>query len=469
MFRRDFIKISSAVGVSLLGSTNVFANTITFKKQFSEKLAIPPLAPYKMEKGVKIFDLEVKASKRAFLNGAKTSTYGVNGSFLGPTIRVKDEDKVKIKVKNSLDETTTMHWHGLRVQGSSDGGPHNIIEPHTNWSASLDISQKASSCWYHPHSVGKTGRQVFMGIGGLFLIDDKDTPSLDLPNNYGIDDIPLVIQDRRFDSKGEFLYKSGMMDTMMGVSGNVHLINGVIDPFVEVEPKAIRFRVLNASNARIYNLMFEKQNDFFQIASDSSLLPEPVKLSNFILAPGERAEMLVDFSKFAGKTLYFGDAIDKRYLLKVVVKNTKPVSFKIPEKLAVIDEYNNVKITKKRTFTLDVSMGWLGINEKQMDMNRIDESVKKDIFEIWEITNRSRMPHPFHVHGTGFKVLSRNGKAPLINETGLKDTVLVYGRETVQIVVKFAFLADKNNPYMYHCHILEHEDAGMMGQFIVES
>jgi len=468
MKRRDFIKVGSAIAVSSFSGTNLFANTISLKKQFSEKLPIPPIAKYKVKNGIKIFDLKVNSSKMAFLNGTKTSTYGVNGSFLGPTIRVNDKDKVRINVKNNLNETTTMHWHGLRVKGSSDGGPHNIIKPNQNWKADLDISQKASTCWYHPHSVGKTGRQVYMGTAGLFIIDDKDTKKLDLPSSYGDDDIPLVVQDRRFDNKGEFLYKQGMHDTMMGVTGNIHLINGVIDPFVEVPPKAVRFRVLNGSNARIYNLMFENQDEFFQIAGDSSLLPEPIKLRNFILSPGERAEIVVDFSKFAGKTIYFGDALGKNFLLKIVVKDEKKKPFTLANKLAIVDEYDNANISKKRTFTLDVSMGWLGINEKQMDMNRIDEVVQKDKFEIWEITNRSRMLHPFHVHGTGFKILSRNGQKPLINETGLKDTVLVYGKEKVKILVKFAFLADSENPYMYHCHILEHEDAGMMGQFIVE-
>jgi len=467
--RRDFIKISSAIGATILSGTNVFASAATLNKQFSKKLAIPPLAKYKVKNGIKVFDLEVQESKKSFLNGADTSTFGINGSFLGPTIRVKDKDQVTINVTNDLFENTTMHWHGLRVKGSSDGGPHNIIEPDMKWSADLAISQKASTCWYHPHTAGETGRQVYMGLAGLFIIDDEDTTKLNLPNIYGVDDIPLVIQDRRFDSNGEFIYKQNMRDTMMGVTGNVHLINGVIDPFVEVEPKAIRFRILNGSNARIYKLMFENQNDFFQIAGDSSLLPKPVKLNNFILAPGERSEILVDFSKFSGQTLYFGDGIDNRYLLKIVVKDIKTKPFKIPKKLAIIDEYKNAEIFNKRTFTLNMSMGWLAINNKQMKMNRIDEFVKQNKFEIWEIINPGHRAHPFHVHGTGFKILSRNGKKPLLNETGLKDTVLVYGGEKVQIIVKFAFLADKNNPYMYHCHILEHEDAGMMGQFTVEA
>jgi len=308
-----------------------------------------------------------------------------------------------------------------------------------------------------------------MGMAGLFIIDDDNAKKLDIPQEYGVDDIPLIIQDRRFFADGQFMYKQGMHDTMMGVTGDVRLVNGVIDPVLEVDPKLVRFRILNGSNARIYNLMFDGGYAFHQIASDSSLLPEPVSLKNFILATGERAEIVMDFSIMAGKTVYLGDGMDKRRLLKIKVRNSQPKPASLPKTLVSIDDYAGAKATNKRNFTLNMSMGFLGINEKQMKMDRIDEVVKKDTFEIWEIWNPSPRPHPFHVHGTGFKVLSRDGKAPLINETGLKDTVLVYPREKVQIMVVFRHEAPADRPYMYHCHILEHEDAGMMGQFTVEA
>ena len=467
MKRRNFIKFSSVLAVSTVYAQKNSKKTITFKKQFSQALAIPPIAKYTIKDGIKTFELNVQKGKVAFLDGALTNTYGVNGDFLGPIIRVQNKDKIVIHVKNSLDDITTLHWHGLKVKGSSDGGPHSIIQPNTSWSADIDINQRACTAWYHPHAMHKTGEQVFMGLAGLFIIDDEISTKIDLPKEYGIDDIPLVIQDRRFDDKGEFLYKQSMHDTMMGVTGNVHLINGISDPFVEVEPKLIRFRILNGANARIYNLTFEDAHDFHQVASDSSFLPTPIKMKSFVIAPGERAEIVVDFSKYAGKTLYFGDAINKRALMKVVVKNTKPTLQTFPKTLLHIDDYQDAKPVNTRVFELNMRMGWLGINNKQMAMDRIDEIVKKDTYEIWEIKNPSSRPHPFHVHGTAFKIISRDEKQPLVNEFGLKDTVLVYGRETVRIMVIFNHKADKNRPYMYHCHILEHEDAGMMGQFTV--
>jgi len=435
---------------------------------FSQKLPIPKLAPYKMINGIKTFALHIQEGEMSFFKDSTTDTYGVNADFLGETVRVDHGDKVVFHVKNSLDELTTLHWHGLKVPGESDGGPHSKIPAGSTWTAQMQIVQHASTCWYHPHTHGETGRQVFMGMAGLFIIDDANSKSLALPQVYGVDDIPLVIQDRRFFADGQFMYKQGMHDSMMGVTGDVRLVNGVIDPYVEVEPKAIRFRILNGSNARIYNLTLEGGHAIHQIASDSSLLPEPVQLKNIVLATGERAEVVIDFSQFAGQTLYLGDGMDNRRLLAIKVKQSQPTPLTLPKQLVTINDYQDAKPVRKRAFTLNMSMGFLGINEKQMQMSRIDEVVKQGEYEIWEIWNPSPRPHPFHVHGTGFKVVSRDGKAPLVNETGLKDTVLVYPREKVQIMVVFHHLAPKNRPYMYHCHILEHEDAGMMGQFVVE-
>jgi len=464
--RRNFLKLGTLTTlVPLLGCAKG-SETYT---DFSKKLPIPKLAKYSMSGKTKVFNLKVQDGQQQFYKGVQTDTYGVNADYLGETIRVNDGDKVRINVKNDISETTTLHWHGLKVPGTSDGGPHSKIASNTTWSADMNISQHASTCWYHPHTKGETGRQVYMGMAGLFIIDDSNSKSLGLPNKYGVDDIPIIIQDKKFYSDGQFMYKQGMHDTMMGLTGNERMVNGVISPVLDVSPKLIRFRILNGSNARIYNLKFDGDHKFAQIASDSSLLPSPVGLSNFVLATGERAEIVMDFSKFAGKTLYLIDGMDGRRLLAIRVKNSQAKPTKIPTRLVTIDDYNNIKPSKIRKFTLNMSMGFLGINEKQMSMNRIDERVRRGTYEIWEIWNPSPRPHPFHVHGTAFKVISRNGNSPLPNETGLKDTVLVYSREKVRIMVIFHHLAPKDRPYMYHCHILEHEDAGMMGQFTVEA
>ncbi len=468
MKRRDFVKLGLLTSISNTLFANEQKKIIGTFPSFSKPLAIPPILEPKVINGIKEFDLNVQKGKVNFLKGVETNTYGINTDFLGPTIRVNRNDTLKMKVKNSLDEETVIHWHGLKVPGENDGGPNRSIHPNKIWTTQFQINQRSSMCWYHPHTHERTGAQVFMGIAGLFIIEDEDSKKLDIPKEYGVDDIPLVFQDRRFDMKGQFLYKQSMHDVMMGVTGNFSLVNGVIDPYVNVSPKTIRFRILNGSNARISRFMFNDKRDFYQIAGDSSFLPKPIKMNTLLLSPGERAEILIDLTDLAGKEILFGDELAGKGLLKINVKNEEKQKFSIPKKLTTIKEYTQLDSPKIREFSLDMRPGWLAINGKQMNMKRIDEEVNLAETEIWRIKNSQRMPHPFHIHGCSFKILSRNGYKPYPNETGLKDTVLIYGNETVDVAVKFEYEATKEYPYMYHCHILEHEDAGMMGQFIVK-
>ena len=468
MKRRDFVKLGILGSSPLFLNAQSHTNNIRLFRSFSQVLAIPPiLEPKILEDGVKEYDLNVQEGQKEFLKNGKTKTYGVNTDFLGPTIRVKRGDSVKLNVTNALKEETVLHWHGLKVPGINDGGPNRALEPNEKWTTQYEINQRASLCWYHPHTHKKTDIQVYMGIAGLFLIDDDESLSLNLPKTYGEDDIPMVFQDRRFDENAQFVHKTGMHDTMMGVTGNIFMVNGVVDPHVEVSPKLIRLRLLNGSNARIYSFIFNDDRYFHQIAGDSSFLPHPIQMNRLILSPGERAEILVDLTDLAGKDIFFGDSLSDKPLLLLKVKDQKPEPFSIPNQLTTITEYQNLRGAKRRTFSLDMRPGWLGINGKSMDMRRIDEEVTLGETEVWRITNPNSMPHPFHIHGCSFKILSRNSLPPYANEKGLKDTVLVYSQESVEIAVKFDYEATRNYPYMYHCHILEHEDAGMMGQFTV--
>lgn len=467
MKRRDFVKLLGSVPLITFAKADESKNIIKPFENFSKPLIIPPILEPKIKNGTKVYDLNVQEGKMAFLDGVKTETFGVNTNFLGPTIRVNRGDNVQINVKNSLKENTVLHWHGVKVPGICDGGPNRAIKPNNSWTTNFSIDQRSSMCWYHPHTYHQTGYQVYKGIAGLFIIDDEDSQNLDLPKEYGIDDIPLIFQDRRFDMQGQFLYKQSMHDTMMGVTGNFYLVNGVIEPYLKVDAKTVRLRLLNGSNARVYQFMFEDKREFYQIAGDSSFLPKPVKMKSLILSPAERAEILVDFSDLAGKTIMLADIVDKSYLLKIFVNKTKNESFEIPNKLVDIDEYQNIDNLPIRNFEINMSPGWLAINGKQMDMSRIDEKITLNQYEIWRIKNNRPMVHPFHIHGCSFKILSRNNNPAYANETGLKDTVLIYGNETVEIAVKFENEANEKYPYMYHCHILEHEDGGMMGQFTV--
>ncbi len=475
MFRRDFLRFSAISATALLATGCkpeegfAFDGLMGSQSRESEErgaLPIPPLAEYTKTEGKKSFDLEVRAAEKNFFGSKMTKTFGVNGDFLGPTIKVNRGDKVWFNVKNSLSEKTTIHWHGLHVDGKNDGGPHQVIPVGESWKTDFEIDQRACTAWYHPHQMDRTGYQVYMGIAGFFLIDDEE--SKNLPHEYGVDDIPLVIQDRRFSQDGEFRYISSMHDRMMGMAGDVFLVNGAIHPTFEPKNERVRLRVLNGSNSRIYTLGFDNKQEFDVVASDGGILERPTKMKKILVSPGERVEIVVKFSKNSALNLI--DYMSETSLMKIETKDLA-TSKELPEKLAQPFSITPSKNEKLRVFDLSMGRGVALINNKQMSISRIDEEVEIGTSEIWRIRNNQsmmmRMAHPFHIHGCSFEILKREGRPIYAFEKGAKDTVLVASGEVVDVRVIFHKRADKENPYMYHCHNLEHEDLGMMGQFTV--
>ncbi len=306
-------------------------------------------------------------------------------------------------------------------------------------------------------------------MAGLFYIEDEVSDKLNIPKTYGENDFPIVIQDRNLRNDGQLTYNLNMMSVMHGMQGDTPLVNGAFDPYLEVPKGKIRLRLLNGSNARIFQLKFSNDDDFWQIASDGGFLEKPVKMNQIILGPAERAEVIVDFSSYkqGEKIQLYDQDID---LMNFVVGNKSKEVAEIPDKLTDIEEINPSKATVTRTFAFQGMGKSVNINGKQMDMDRIDEEVQLGATEIWEITNTDSgmmggmgMAHPFHAHGVQFQILERNGKKPPENERGWKDTILVAPGEKVKTIATF----NKDGLFMYHCHILEHEDAGMMGQFRV--
>lgn len=444
------------------------------------KLRIPPLLEDKNpDKGKAEFNLNVQYGKTEFIKGYETDTLGYNGDYLGPVIRVNKGDDVKINVNNTLDEATTVHWHGLEVIGEMDGGPHQVIVPNTTWEPYFTVDQPAATLWYHPHLLHKTGEQVYKGLAGLFYIEDENSEKLDIPKEYGINDIPLVVQDKRFTESGDIPYELDMMDIMNGFLGNEVIINGSINPELDVKNELVRLRLLNGSNARTYQFNFSDNSNFYQIASDGGFLEESVEMNSVTLSSAERAEILVDLSDYnVGDKLSLRDADYNLMTINIVEDSNKDV--KIPKKLVEIDDYNEDEIVRSTEFVMSGMGPMVTINGKQMDMDRIDERLNLGELEEWIITNDSssmggmggmgrmgmmnQTPHPFHVHAVQFRIIERNGQTPPLNERGWKDTVLVDNGEEVRILVRFR----KKGLFMYHCHILEHEDSGMMGQFSVE-
>jgi FtsP/CotA-like multicopper oxidase with cupredoxin domain len=462
----------------LLQAAGAQRQTNVGKLDFANRLRIPPLlSPRRDNSGRSVFDLTLRSGTSRFFSGTSTETWGVNGNYLGPTLRATRGDRVLIHVTNQLPETTTMHWHRMHLPAVADGGPHQPIEPGTSWSPTWTISQPAATLWYHPHPHGETADHVYRGVAGLFILDDAQTARLALPARYGLDDIPLIIQDKRFQADGSLdLALHGISPT--GRLGDTILINGTANPHLDVTHQRIRFRLLNASDARIYNIGFVDHRRFDLIATDGGLLEAPRVLTRIQLSPGERAEIVATFepgedvvlrsfppalgTNFVLDRLTGGD--DSFDLIQIRAARTLARSPRVPQRLAAQTPVLASVATRTRHFELDDE---LRINGHQMDMNRIDEVIAADSTEMWEVRNASPLPHNFHIHGVSFQIIEYAGGLPPAGLTGPKDTVYVPPDETVHLLVRFGDYADPAHPYMFHCHLLQHEDHGMMGQFVV--
>lgn len=495
MKRRNFLKSSAlaTAGVAILGSKSLYADDIFEQKR---EFVVPHLYEGRKIDGKRVFDLNLQKGEMEFFHGLKTQTIGINAPFLGPTLRASKDDIIKVNIKNSLGYDSTIHWHGFELPAKMDGGPHQIIKEGSTWSPEFAIKNRASMLWYHSHLLHQTGTQVYKGLAGLFIIDDEESQKLNLPHEYGIDDIPVVLQDRNFYNDGSFRYVSSIQEKMMGIHGNYVLVNGVIAPTLKAKKKLTRFRILNGSNARYYLLGFSDNRKFKLIGSDGGLLEQPVMLSQIKLAPAQRIDIVVDLSDGKDVILksYKGAnsqnmgmmgmmmqnmGFDREFdLMKISSLDAKKSTATVPQNLIKHSVWNPKDSVGVRNIVLQMRMGMgmmsrgngddnFFINGKSMDMNRIDAIAKKDTFEIWKIINKSPMSHPFHIHDTQFKTLAINGRKPNPSESGFMDTISVDPMGIVYIMVPFKYYSDDKVPYMFHCHILEHEDGGMMGQLLV--
>jgi len=509
--RRRFLEMSSAAALYTLSG-----GVPRRPPQDGAVLPVPELLDGRREGDTLLYDLTARRGAREILPGLSTDTFGFNGDMLGPVLRLTRGETVQLNVTNRLGEPTTCHWHGMHVPAVADGGPHQIIPDGATWQASFPVTNEAATYWYHSHLMGRTGEQVYKGLAGMIIVDDPELDALGLPRRYGVDDFPLVVQDRRFAADGSLLYLQAGMDAMMGMLGNRLLVNGALTPTMRAPAQLVRLRLLNGSNARIYDFGFADYRPFFVIASDGGFLPAPLSRRRLSMATGERYEIVVDLSSDAGETLSLrsypeGDGEGFPVLDIAVDPGIETVPARLPETLRPTPTIDVTTIDKTREMVLSMGMmdmmgamgrgGMMGgrgmgggmggggmggggmggggrgmpgrgpggftINDVSMDMGVINETVRLGSVEEWRIVNNSPMTHPFHVHDVQFLVRSRNGAAPPAHERGWKDTVQVRPQETVTILAHFVDYADPVHPYMYHCHILEHEDRGMMGQFVV--
>ena len=483
--RRQFLVSGAAMfGVSYIPDI--------WSKTTPTRLPIPPMVDGSQGRPI---DLQIRSGTWNFQFGVETPTLGFSQGYLGPTIRTRQHSELNLRYQNTLTESVAVHGHGLHVPGEVDGGPQRAIEPGAEWQPSLSIVQPAATCWYHSHTHGKTGEQTYRGLAGLIIIDDEVADSLPLPRRYGVDDLPIVIQDRTFDERGRLVYSLHDAD-LDGWLGDTIVINGAVAPVASVPAGKVRLRLLNGANARFYILAFTDNRTFHKIASDGGLLEVPVPLTTMEMSPGERCEIVIDMAdgKPAELLTLFEDEFDdeeegilgslsNRFdqssagalpspSLTLIVDDALSASTApLPEQLAAIVRPQPQEIVRTRDFVLTMSDGGhpamdMTINGAAMDMNVINERIERGVWERWRIRS-NQGAHPFHVHGCSFLIEQMEGATASPDQQGWKDIVAVDDDDWSQILVRFDHPATEQYPYMYHCHILEHEDRGMMGQFTV--
>lgn len=522
-----------------------------------------------------VMNITARAGKTVW-QGKTVPTWGYNGDLLGPAIQLERGKPVTLNVRNTLPEATTVHWHGLEIPGEVDGGPQAVIAPGQSRSVTFTPDQPSATCWFHPHLHGRTGYQVSQGLAGLVIVKDTAGEKLLLPKIWGVDDIPVILQDKRLSSDGSKIeYELDVMSAAVGWFGNTMLTNGAIYPQHAVPRGWLRMRMLNGCNARTLNLTTSDRRPMYVIASDGGLLAEPVQLTELPMMPGERFEIMVDTRdgkefdlqtlpvRQMGMTLApFNHPLPVLHIvpLQILASGT------LPDKLVEIPELPSQQGIKERWLQLsmdpeldrrgmltmmekygrasmagmsgdahdndgDMSGGQhsrAGLDDKAMqgmdhsqgqgsdhsnmagmdasqkpvdhsnmagmdhgampdsnksaaydfhsgnkingmpfDMSTPSFDVKRGVVEKWTISGEGdEMLHPFHIHGTQFRILSENGKPPAAHRSGWKDIVRVEGWRS-EVLVRFNHIASKDQAYMAHCHLLEHEDTGMMLGFTV--
>jgi cuproxidase len=480
-----------------------------------------PIPPELRANANGVIPLDSRPGTMRFLPDKVTATYGINGSYLGPAVRVRRGEKVVAQVTNSLAENTTMHWHGLIIPGANDGGPHQVIAPGKQWQTELAIDQPAATLWFHPHYYPSTAQEVIKGLAGLLIVDDEESAGLPLPTRWGIDDIPIVIQDRRFTPDGQFFDRMNYVGITFGYIGDIALVNGAIYPETRTARGWLRLRILNGSNARSYYLATSDNRSLFVIGSDGGLLESPVELNEVLVHAGERFEVMVDArdgKAFDLVTLPNPQAImrlppfDGPLSLVTIRPDGAEGTGQLPSRLAVLPPLPGEPPAVSQQLVMNMfkdaqGMGPVkaaglgmaagkvdpavvarvtdlivnqpalseadqlsanGVNGKPFSLARMDFSAPRNQDLRWRISEGSDlMLHPVHIHGCQFRIIVQDGRPPPPYRAGWKDIAPISAGGASEILVRFPHTAGAQGPYMAHCHILEHEDSGMMAQFTV--
>jgi blue copper oxidase len=482
MKRRDFIKRSTLsaltawAGSSILSACHTEEDMIgepnwIVEGSFDRPLTIPAVSNGSAS-------LNAQHSVAELLKGRSSTTLSYANGLLGPTIRANTGATVNVSLQNSLSEETNIHWHGLILPEDMDGHPKDVASAGGSLNYSLPIIQRAGTYWYHPHPHGLTAKQVFMGLAGMFIVNDPEEAALNLPS--GEFEVPIILQDKHFEGNN-LEYSPNDDEIMTGYLGEQILVNGQHAPFISVASTWYRLRVLNGSTARVYNLGLTGGKQMIIIGSDGGLLASPETVSSILLGPGERIDVLIDFNGLeVGKEIYLVSNKFSEYnvqgrqsfsLLKFKVDRAGNSNFTLPSTLSNVTPLNPSLSVKTRKIDIaqmiggDGGHGGMGrhsINGKVFEMDRVDETVSAGTTEIWEFDNSAGDEiHPMHIHGVQFQVLERIGgrNKVIASEKGWKDTVLLMPEEKVRVIMTFP---DYTGVFVFHCHNLEHEDDGMM-------
>jgi FtsP/CotA-like multicopper oxidase with cupredoxin domain len=413
--------------------------------------------------------ITAQPARLALVNGRPTEVMSYNGQVPGPTLELREGDSVVVRFRNDLDEPTSIHWHGLHLPFMADGSPFHPIPPGGEYVYTFTVPPgSAGTYWYHPHPHQRTGYQIAKGLYGAIIVRAADDPLRHLPEKL------IVLSDNRFRDDGsidlpEPNAPQAHIDFENGREGDVVFVSGEVLPTFTIRSGEVqRWRIVNASAARVYRLALGGHT-LLHVGTDGGLFERPVPVQEIVLANGERAEVLVRGTQSPGARALLHALPYDRYIpqtrparwnetkdiLTLVYTNEAPLTpHPVPATLRVVPALDTAAATATRLIVLSQGM----INGQLMDMDRVDISAPLDATEIWEIENVVGMDHPFHLHGFQFQVLSRNGVPEPFRSW--KDVVNVPKHGSARFIVRYD---DYPGKWMFHCHILDHEDHGMMG------
>lgn len=492
-------------GCSLLPTTDLprlLASEAPLPEPFTVPLPVPPaLRPTATDDTTDYYEMTVRPAEQEILPGLRTTVWGYDGAFPGPTLHARRGRSVVLRQRNELPVPIVTHLHGGRTPPESDGYPTDLVLPadgdfpqhmHDPLAEVTDLEreyefpfdQRAATLWYHDHRMDFTAPQVWRGLAAFCLVHDDEDDALPLPADDR--DVPLMLCDRSFAADGRFAYPAldeelraepGVREGFGGgVLGDVLLVNGAPWPRMEVSNTRYRLRLLNASNAREYELSLDPPPEgsegpaFVQIASDGGLLAAPVERDTIRLAPAERVEVVVDFGRYGvGDSVTLFNLADEDAVGRVMrfdVARDETDDSEVPDRLSTVEALDPADAAVTREFSFESGeigghSGWV-VNGEPFDPERMDARPELDSTEIWRIT--SDVAHPVHLHLVHFQVLSVDGGPPPEDAVGWKDTFNLGAAQTAEIIMRFSGYRGR---YVFHCHNLEHEDMAMMANFEV--